>query len=243
MNTSDQESQLHLNLLESLCAELSHELRSPLGVALSVIRDAAAGLSVHSEDFKDAEESLRDILGICNLLQEASTDKKIPLTKSTFLSAWKQLAKEEFLPSTTREDIRYSIRWQSNVSQEDSGTGSESADKGFVSALRKAFGYLLDHSSKSIGLKAVADTGTSISAALYIFTDEDKRTHYRFCFGETLTPNQASRDLQAVALHRHCRRGSRVLALLPLLGMLRNQESEMLLALDDPEVLALEIII
>jgi len=71
-------------LLKSVLTELNHAIRTPLGVALNVVRDASLGQQLEAEDFQDATNALNKILGLLNSISPAL---KYKAEASTLVSA------------------------------------------------------------------------------------------------------------------------------------------------------------
>lgn len=53
-----------------LCEHYSHQLRSPLGVALGVLDDLLQGLKVDEEDLRDARQALQKMRTILDEMRE-----------------------------------------------------------------------------------------------------------------------------------------------------------------------------
>ena len=67
MHSADEKTS-PVELLKSVLTELTHALRTPVGIALNVVRDTNRGLAVEPEDLADAESALKKIVSILNIL-------------------------------------------------------------------------------------------------------------------------------------------------------------------------------
>ena len=58
-----------LELIANLSSRVSHDLRTPLGTALSVLRDHCTGQTLELQDYQDAKNALEKLLGGLELLK------------------------------------------------------------------------------------------------------------------------------------------------------------------------------
>ena len=80
---------------------LSHSLRTPLSVALGVIDDLAAGITLDSQDLIDASRALRQILHTLNSLREMANPPRFHPEKIPVAHLFTEELRSAFLDCTT----------------------------------------------------------------------------------------------------------------------------------------------
>jgi hypothetical protein len=205
-------------------------------VALSVVRDAAAGFDLAAQDFKDAECALKSIQSYCNLLQEVSLSENTSLDADAIVLAWQQIRSSATLPSLRSGVDGYKLVWRETIAESQLNAATGSPDKYLVSAISSALSYFLDCALRT------ADSSTiSIDSSFSLTKKSDNRTHFSFrfsCDAATLGP-----EPQCALNHYLEDAESNSINLLPLLCVSLKHGAELLILTKETEFLEMTIVL